>query len=64
MTEELPVMLERCAVPLPGNLDPNRSIVVVSETHDGVLSEKQRVDLPRPAGAGPLRAVERRKVAN
>lgn len=44
MTEELPIMLERCDVPLPGNLDPNRSIVVVPETHDGVLSEKQRVD--------------------
>ena len=44
MTEELSIMLERCDVPLPGNLDPNRSIVVVPETHDGVLSEKQRVD--------------------
>jgi len=40
MTEELPLMLERCDVPFPDNLDSSRSIVVIPETHDGILSEK------------------------
>ncbi len=44
MTSDLPITLERCDVGFDGNLDPGRSIVVVPQSHDGELTEKQLVD--------------------
>lgn len=44
MKEDLPINLENCDVDLTGDLDPGRSIAVVPQTLDGVLSDRQLVD--------------------
>ena len=41
---DLPIGLENCDVKLNGDLDPGRSIPVVPQSHDDVLTEKELVD--------------------
>lgn len=44
MKENLPITLESCDVDLQTDLDPGRSIVVVPQTLDDALSDRQLVD--------------------
>lgn len=41
---DLPIGLENCGVKLNGDLDPGRSIPVVPQSHDHVLTERELVD--------------------
>lgn len=41
---ELPIALEDCDVRLNGDLDPDRSITVIPQSHDDVLNDKELLD--------------------
>ena len=44
MEYDLPLTLSRCTESVGDEIDLNRSIVVIPETHEGVLTDKQLIN--------------------